>query len=366
MQIGVDLAQFVREPYGSGIQRVLQYLARRWPDDVPVDFVVPIGDSFGLLDSQQAYELVSCAFESDPRERIAELLAGFRPRRVALGTLISLFDRWLLPEVSYDQQVLSRFELFQRVMPAVMIGYDALPMTHPENYRFAPGSAGRVSEYFRLLAGADSVVCISDFARDSILGRLRRDPALPISVAHPGGDHVDIRPAGPKRHTLVRLGTMEARKRPVEILSAFEHAVDRGLDAELLFIGSPSPSDLRINDAVDAAIAAGRPVRWIKDASDAQVHDLVHASSAFLSIGIEGYGIPVLEAIRLGTPVLYSGIQPAAELMRGHGAAPIDSERLAAEFAEYRVKIEAARVDPLAVPTWEDFVAQVVHATVAA
>ena len=50
------------------------------------------------------------------------------------------------------------------------------------------------------------------------------------------------------------------------------------------------------------------------------MHDLVNTSSAFLSIGIEGYGIPVLEAIRLGTPVLFDGIQPAGDLMAGSGA----------------------------------------------
>ena len=118
------------------------------------------------------------------------------------GDLLSIYDAWLLPEVSYLPSVLRRFELFARCVPTVMIGYDALPMTEPANYRFRPGSSAWVSEYFRHLATADAVVCISDWSRDAILGRLRRDPALPITVAHPGGDHLAVRapePAGEAR-----------------------------------------------------------------------------------------------------------------------------------------------------------------------
>ena len=40
--IGVDIEQFVADPYGSGIQRVLQYVAREWPADLAsVLFVIP-------------------------------------------------------------------------------------------------------------------------------------------------------------------------------------------------------------------------------------------------------------------------------------------------------------------------------------
>ena len=39
--IGVDLEQFVTDPQSSGIQRVLQQLAREWPTDrAQADFVV--------------------------------------------------------------------------------------------------------------------------------------------------------------------------------------------------------------------------------------------------------------------------------------------------------------------------------------
>lgn len=368
--VGIDIEQFVRDPYGSGIQRVLQYLAKEWPaDEVAADFVVPFDDRFGLLTPEQAAALLTIPFTprepgSDLRFLVRDALLAMDPIRVKSGDLLALYDTWLLPEVSYLPSVLQRFEVMSRCIPTVMVGYDTLPMSEPANYRFKPGSSAWVSEYFRHLATADSVVCISDYARDSILDRLRRDRRLPVSVAHPGGDHLPSREAhAPDRTVFTRLGTLEARKRPVEILRSFQEAVrTHDVEAELVFIGGASASDESINSAVRDAVDAGEPVRWIQGASDDEVHDLVNRSSAFLSIGTEGYGIPVLEAIRLGTPVLFDGVQPAGDLMVGRGARRVPAmahDDLVQAFADYTVpgaldalRIEARDSD---VPTWVEF-----------
>jgi glycosyltransferase involved in cell wall biosynthesis len=376
MHVGIDIEQFVRDPYGSGIQRVLQQLALTWPDgDVQADFVAPLGDRHALLTPAQAGELLSIPFRprdpgSDLRQSVESWLREADPLRVKDGDLLALYDAWLLPEVSYLPSVLRRFELFSRCVPTVMIGYDTLPMTEPANYRFRPGASAWVSEYFRHLATADAVVCISAYARDSILGRLRRDPVRAITVAHPGGDHLPTRsPEPPARPVFARLGTLEARKRPVEICAAFlesEGAVAAG--AELLFVGGASASEEGINRAIRNATETGR-VRWVQGATDEQVRDLVHGSSAFLSIGVEGYGIPVLEAIRLGTPVLFDGIQPAGELMAGHGARRVPAmahDDLVSVFDGWsdpaRLGELHAELSPQAVPTWSDFTRGVVDA----
>ncbi len=390
MHIGIDIEQFVRDPYGSGIQRVLQQLAWHWPAGVGADFVVPIGDEFGLLTPVQAAEVLTIPFAAredgegdgvrpaDLREAVATRIAELAPQRVKAGDLLAIYDAWLLPEVSYLPGVLSRFESMHRCLPTAMIGYDTLPMSEPANYRFRPGTAAWVSRYFRLLATTDSVVCISDYARDSILSRLRRDPALPISIAHPGGDHIAISPSAareaPSRPRFLRLGTLEARKRPQEILAAFRAAVARGLEADLVFVGSGSASAEAINADLRAAVDEGIGVSWVQGASDAEVRDLVAGSDAFLSLGVEGYGIPVLEAIRLGTPVLFDGIQPAAELMVGKGArhidaggAEVDVELMASVFGtcsqpDFLSELHS-QVVPEAVPTWRDFTARVVADT---
>jgi hypothetical protein len=89
----------------------------------------------------------------------------------------------------------------------------------------------------------------------------------------------------------------------------------------------------------------------------------------FLSIGIEGYGIPVLEALQLATPVLYWGVQPAAELMEGAGARLIDSpgeslqDSLATAFSQYcdrdRVNDLRGEISPGSIPVWSDFTGEI-------
>ena len=377
--IGIDLEQFVRDPYATGIQRVLHQLAMNWPNDMAVaEFVVPVGDRFGLLNSAQATELLAIAFtpreaEVDLRDHVNEYLLNTVTTTVPLGDLLSIYDAWLLPEVSYLPRVFERLDVFHRCMRTTMIGYDTLPQTHPANYRFVPGSAVWVSEYFRWLSTIESVVCISEYAQTSILDRLRRDRTLATTVARPGGDHLAIRagnpPADGEPTRFVRVGTMEARKNPQEILAGFRAARAAGANAELVFVGRASSSDDAINDDIRLAIRQGLPVTWIEHAADEQVHDIINGGSAFLSIGIEGYGIPVLEAIRLGTPVLFDGIQPAGDLMVGSGAQRVAAggvDELAQMFTQYSEPGALAGLQadlaPGAVPTWAEFARGVVAA----
>ena len=159
---------------------------------------------------------------------------------------------------------------------------------------------------------------------------------------------------------------MEERKRPVEILDAFISAIEGGLDAELVFVGRRSASKDAINKRIDSAIDEGYPVTWLEDASDDQVIETINHASVFLSFGIEGYGIPVLEAIRLGTPVVYDGIQPAAELMQGRGSTRVPAataDEMVQMFRQGTSRLTDLRhrLEPDAVPTWQSFTEEVVQ-----
>ena len=391
MRVGIDIEQFVRDPYGSGIQRVLQYLAITWPgSDVEPVFIAPLPESpraeFLALSAAQAAELLSIPFAPPLEQTVSDrnvveevrlaLLTSGAPI-LSLSQVMSTCHIWFLPEVTYLPQVLARFELFAKAMPTMMIGYDTFPMTAPANYRFTPGTAAEVNSYFRALVTTNSVVCISEFARQSIWNRLRRDRSLPCAVAHPGGDHIsanktsfdsDDRVLRPVR--FARLGTMEARKHPVEIVDAFIAAIDSGVLAELLFIGRASASDSSINHRLESAIELGYPITWVQDASDTQVRELVADSDVFLSVGVEGYGIPVLEALQLATPVLYWGEQPAAELMEGRGAVSLVVDGVGVDggdlrgaldyaFVQYSDRAHLGRllngVSVESIPAWADF-----------
>ena len=384
-RVGIDLEQFIADPYGSGIQRVLQQLALLWPSEGPeADFVVPAGDGFRILEAADAAALLSMPFEVDAgdagqlRQRVQAFLASRDRPVVGLEQVMRPLGAWLLPEVTYLPSVHQRCRQAAERMPVAMIGYDALPMTQPQNYRFRPGTAADVSEYFRLLVNATSVVCISDFTRNDLIDVLGRDPQAVTTVAHPGGDHelAGHEPNGPHGFSqetsiqgpmFLRVGTLEARKSPVEIARAFRSINRSGVEAQLVMVGRPSASDDAINDAVAHIVDQGVGVTWIQEAGDVQIHELMQQADAFLSFGTEGYGIPVLESLAVGTPVLFGGIQPAAELMLGAGARRIleaNDLHLDTALAEWadpdRITGLARQIDATQIPTWRDFVHGVV------
>jgi len=370
--IGIDLGQFSLDPFGSGVQRVLQQLAKHWPEDTAAEFLVPTENGFGALDSNAAYQLLSTTFESRPADHEAPGLIANRARslfvdHVAHDQLSKRYRSWLVPEMTYTQGNLKRIRSMQEAMPVTMIAYDALPMSHPENYHFTPGTHGNVSEYLRTLRDAQTLVCISEFSRQQMFDVLRRDRSRVTEVAHPGGDHIPaMKPSDPPhRPVFLRVGTMEARKQPVEIVSSFATAVDDGLEADLMFVGSPSRVDVAINAAVNRAIDSGYPVRWITDATDHQVVEHMGAATAFLSYGIEGYGIPVLEAIRRGLPVLFDGIQPAADIMEGRGAIrmALGPDAVGWESAIDQTAVARSQLDTKGVPLWRDFARSVARAS---
>ena len=369
--IGIDLGQFALDPFGSGVQRVLQQLAHYWPEDTPAEFLVPTDAGFGALDSTSAYQLLSTTFESRPADHEAPTLIANRARslfvnEVGHDQLTQRYSSWLVPEMTYDQGNLQRIRGMQESMSVTMIAYDALPMSHPENYHFTPGTHGNVSEYLRILRDAQTLVCISEFSRQQMFDVLRRDRSKTTEVAHPGGDHIPVSDPSnpPNRPMFLRVGTMEARKHPVEIVTSFISAVDDGLEADLVFVGSPSRVDVAINAAVQRAIDSGYPVRWITEATDHQVVEYMGAATAFLSYGIEGYGIPVLEAIRRGLPVLFDGTQPAGDIMERRGAirVPLGSDATAWRNAIDQAAEARSQLDPNGVPTWNDFARDVARA----
>ena len=369
--IGIDLGQFALDPFGSGVQRVLQQLAAHWPKDTATEFLVPIDETFAVLTPDAAFDLLSTTFTSRPadheaptliRSRVESLMTGYvDPSRIA-----DTYSTWLVPEMTYDPVNLQRIRNLQASIPVVMIAYDALQMSNPENYYFTPGTHAYVSEYLRLLRDAPTVICISEFTRQQMFEVLRRSGIRPTLVAHPGGDHIPVSESHPPlRPRFLRVGTMEARKQPVEIVSAFMSAVDDGLEADLEFIGSPSRVDVSINMSVQRAIDRGYPVTWRNSATDADVADAMATSTAFLSYGIEGYGIPVLEAIRRGLPVIFDGVQPAGEIMDGKGATrvPLDSTRDTWLDMLDSVNRSRAAMDPYAVPRWVQFTETVAEAS---
>ncbi|MCD4748066.1 MAG: glycosyltransferase family 4 protein [Thermoanaerobaculales bacterium] len=103
-----------------------------------------------------------------------------------------------------------------------------------------------------------------------------------------------------------------------------------GLPGQLVFVGGMEP-DGRLARKV-AGLGLGERVRFLGRVSQTDLHRLYHLSAALLHIALyEGFGLPILEAMLAGLPVITSNVGAMQEL--GEGVArlvnPLDVQEIA-------------------------------------
>ncbi len=203
-----------------------------------------------------------------------------------------------------------------RSVPAVVTLHDATFFSHPEVHtafkrRF-------FTTWTRLSAGrAAALVVPSAATRDEVVTHTGADPARFVVIPH-GVDHERFRPpsaeqvaaarawagVGPHAAYLAFLGTLEPRKNVPALVRAFvEVCRERPNPPDLVLAGGRG-WDGDIEPAV-AAVPDGLAVRRPGFIPDELVAGFLGGATAVVypSLG-EGFGLPVLEAMACGAPVL--------------------------------------------------------------
>ncbi len=133
---------------------------------------------------------------------------------------------------------------------------------------------------------------------------------------------------GLDRPYLLYLGKLESRKNIVRILEAFDHfRHETGDDALLVLAGARSPMSGGIDDTI-ARLKLQDSVREIGYVPDADLPLLYSAARIFVFPSLwEGFGIPAIEAMACGTPVLSSNLSSMPEVC-GDAALLVDPYRV--------------------------------------
>ena len=238
------------------------------------------------------------------------------------------------------------------------LGYKLFPAAHPWRGRAYLDVTTRTSAARANLILADSQATADD------LTRFYGTSAAKIRVAYPG---VNTPPAGdiqavrakfnlPSRY-FAYVGTLQPRKNIARLVQAFSAArAQMGADIGLVLAGGKGW-------LYDAVWAEGVPgVTLTGYISDQEKGGLLGGALALTFPSLyEGFGFPVVEAMRLGTPVLTSNTSSLPELTGTHAVLvnPEDVESIAAGMVRLarddalRTELSAAGVTQAARFTWE-------------
>jgi glycosyltransferase involved in cell wall biosynthesis len=324
MRIGIDFTPAIQQ--GAGIGRYTRELVR----------------ALAKLDTANQYVLFQAS-------RGAQRKAGPWPESFRVRS-VPLTDRWLailwqrlrLPvPVELFTGAVDIFHSPDFVLPpvrrarTVLTVHDLSFLTTPETSD--PGLREYLTQAVpRAVAHADHILADSRSTKQDLVTHLNADPER-ITVVYPGVDprfQILEEPAiaefraryGLNRPFVLSVGTLQPRKNYPTLIEAFAHLcrseagqiasllLRKTSDIELVIAGGRGWLYQEIFDTVDR-LGIGDRVKFLGFVRDEDLPALYNAAEVFALPSLyEGFGLPVLEALACGTPVVTSDVSSLPEV----------------------------------------------------
>lgn len=178
----------------------------------------------------------------------------------------------------------------------------------------------------RLAPYADLTITASDSERREVLARAAIDPARVVAIHH-GVDHDRFFPRDPAaardevqrqfgvagRYVLF-VSNYQRKKNTERLVEAFARIAPERPDIELVLVGWHTARFRLVLDLIDRLDLRSR-VRIVGHVPDDALPALYAGADAFALPSLhEGFGLPVLEAMASGTPVLASNVYALPEV----------------------------------------------------
>ncbi len=184
----------------------------------------------------------------------------------------------------------------------------------------------RQSQYKQLIETADHLVCVSESTKRDLL-KFYSFPDQNISVVHHGVDERFNSTAAPEdlkrlkelnlqRPYLLFVGALKSSKNVARLIAAFDE-YKIAVDYDLVLAGDgPEKEQLK-----EQALTTKHPesIKFLGFVDDDKIPTLYRHAQGFCLVSLyEGFGLPIIEALKSGTPVLTTNIGGAADIAGEH------------------------------------------------
>lgn len=320
----VEVYSAATTDYVSGIQRVVRETVPRWAAKRPV-MLARWNDEDYALQSLTARESARAAGpgRADAVSADPELIVPYRTDVVFLDAPRgSKADGWA---------AMARFS-GNRVHH---VGYDLIPLTSADLREY--GESLDSTALISVVKHSHSVACISEATAAEFAGYVQTLPAqgldgpevravpLPeVTVVH--GARRGVRKGGTGDPVVIVCpGTREKHKNHEAILWAAERLWRDGLEFELRFMGRMGRDHTSFVDVQTRLMKRGRRIVELGPVSDEVLWEELARADAVVFVSLqEGFGLPVVEALSVGTPVMTTSYGSQGEIARGGGCLTVD------------------------------------------
>ena len=218
--------------------------------------------------------------------------------------------------------------LGEQVVPQVVMAHDLRPLTHLE--------ISMQSLYFKywvppLLKQCRLILTNSHFTASEIQ-RATGVPQAKIRVTSLGYDSKHFYPSDSYRHFhnrpyFLHVGQPYPHKNIRALLYAFSQIAAEQSDVDLVLAGKTHETETSRLRSIASALAIENRVKFIHYVDYARLPDLYRGALAFVFPSLwEGFGLPILEAMACGIPVITS-YGSATEEVAGSNALLIDPQQ---------------------------------------